>query len=130
MGRPNTAAFRGIGRPWTEAEHTTIVDMWNAGLSLDNLAQAVDRSQTAVKDKIVKLRQNSPGKVSHRTLQRKRPVSTKIWTPVDDVELHKLLRSGITQAEIGMHFGVSRLSIVARLGALRRHDPAWGKGGT
>jgi DNA-directed RNA polymerase specialized sigma24 family protein len=87
----------GVSRRWrryTEAERATMMRMWDEGWSLDEIARAVDRTESGVH--------------AYISLHRRDYPYRKIWTTEEERDQMVTLREqGMSYVEIGKYLGIN-----------------------
>ena len=120
---------------WSQAEQHRLIELFDAGTTLPELARILSRSEVAVRTRLIglgRMRSHSSRRKSaaHRKCsatpspptppslkwwKKARPQAGKPWTPEERARLRDLASTGMSEAEMGRHLGRGELSIGVQL---------------
>ncbi len=120
---------------WSQDEQHRLIELFDAGNSLPELASLLGRSEVAVRTRLIGLgrmrshcarRKNAAHRTSGATpssptppalkwWKKTRPRAGNPWTPEERARLRDLASTGMSEAEMGRHLGRGELSIGVQL---------------
>ena len=120
---------------WSQDEQRQLVELFDAGVTLPELAKMLRRSEDAVRGRLIGLGRfriliarrwiaasrkinatpSTPTPPALRRWKKDRPQAGKPWTPEERARLRDLASTGMSEAEMGRHLGRGELSIGVQL---------------
>lgn len=110
MSRPSTRRKSDKRGEWTEERLKKLIDLYNAGVPYEDIAQKLGCSVTVAYAGIGKMRK--AGRIPEIR-------ADKGWTPEQDAELVRLYNEGVIFVEIGARIGRSKSAVGMRVFRLK-----------
>ena len=110
MSRPSTKRKNGKRGEWTEERLKKLIDLYNAGVPYEEIAQKLGCSVTVAYSEIGKMRKT--GRIPEIR-------ADKGWTQEQDAELVRLYNEGVIFVEIGARIGRSKSAVGMRVFRLK-----------
>jgi transposase-like protein len=100
-----TGKRKGTRRRWTEAERARLVKLAGSGITAEAIAAELDRSTSAVHQKLAALRTTDSGVPT---------ITAPRWTPAEDAELVRAVGTGESAASVARRLGRTPRAAQAR----------------